>query len=748
MTDRALGGKARRQLPARTATSVCAVAQQAHTPHLTHTLSQPHDIATMAKRKRSQATAPEDEDPIEPLPQPLTYEEVIDLVGDDTDDEEEKSAGAQDESEDLRELSPSSLQTDGNLPFGCIRLALIRWNGMTIEPGINVELYDGDFLSISLVYRNLTTGRTELKGNLMRRANNSENMLTKQLNELYYIAQSSSDDPNVTLDRCLVVCPLEDVVCIREIIATNKDFPALSWRDNATEYEWSQSDNWKRTHLRLAVRRVLLRQTTGPKNTVFATTLRTLMQDECDNGASIDPILRLRIFLKRERVAQLIRAYGNMHKLEDNMNMNGRPNQEPADERGARNSKASNTKKRTKRTALVEHETVETITELDSEGEQIFHRRTSGSFTESISSVPNIKAAFCTRKEQRSQSVSQVDLQKTYGDICAGGGGMASGAVKIGLKPNFFVDNWPVACDTLDMSFDKFNPKVIRKDVHEFCINKRKYRWEIVDILHLSFPCTPHSYLNTRGGPKDEERLHLILSIIDLLQRCRPRVVTIEQVNAITTRREGKWFKVMISQLIAMNYSVRWKVYNLAEYGHVQARPRLMMTAVCPGEVLPGHVPATHGLGPGKKPFVTIKNELDALARYQGPVPEVMLRAVERPGGQPYDARTHKKGCITTSGGTHSLHPSGTRDFNCLEYAKFMGFPPEHKFAGSGVTDIRAQIGNAVPVMFAEKYLDNILRSLKESDRNIATWEPEVIELDDDANDDQEIIDLDDDYDA
>lgn len=296
------------------------------------------------------------------------------------------------------------------------------------------------------------------------------------------------------------------------------------------------------------------------------------------------------------------------------------------------------------------------------------------------------------------------------------------------MRHHFLIDNCKVACETLRINhFGDGGAKIIHMDLQNFAIGGRRYVWEVVDILHISYPCTPHSWANTRGGPKDQAALDLIMSLSALLDRCKPRVVTLEQVNAITQRRNGAYFKLLVNQLTSKGYSVSWKVENFAKVGNPQARGRLMMAAVCPGEELPPTMPTTHGPGLGKKPFVTIQDVLDTVVNYPGRIPEIMKHAINR-NGQPFDPNIQKKGLITGSGGIHALHPCGKRDYNLQEFAVFQSFPMHHKFAG-GVSEIRLQIGNAVPAIFAKAYLENIVRSLQESDRRIAAWKEEIIEI-------------------
>ena len=78
--------------------------------------------------------------------------------------------------------------------------------------------------------------------------------------------------------------------------------------------------------------------------------------------------------------------------------------------------------------------------------------------------------------------------------------------------------------------------------------------------------------------------------------------------------------------------------------------------------------------------------------------------------------------------------PTCTRtagELSLFELAALQGFLPTHRFAGT-MTDIKKQIGNAVPSMFAKKLFEHINLSLQKSDRMRASWKPETIDLSDD----------------
>ncbi|KAI6848532.1 hypothetical protein KC323_g9587 [Hortaea werneckii] len=165
----------------------------------------------------------------------------------------------------------------------------------------------------------------------------------------------------------------------------------------------------------------------------------------------------------------------------------------------------------------------------------------------------------------------------------------------------------------------------------------------------------------------------------------------------------------------------------MAQYGNVQARKRLIIIAAGPGEVLPPFPSPTHGPpGSGLKPFITVE---DVLAKVPRDIPLHMDAHTLKPHGFPYDPRQPLKLAITCDGGKSDVHPSGTRSFNMRELSMLQSFPATHDFYGT-MTSIKKQCGNAVPSCFAKLMFEEITESLRERDREVADWKPEVIALD------------------
>ncbi|KAK5729732.1 hypothetical protein LTR17_011698 [Elasticomyces elasticus] len=318
-------------------------------------------------------------------------------------------------------------------------------------------------------------------------------------------------------------------------------------------------------------------------------------------------------------------------------------------------------------------------------------------------------------------------------DIFSGGGGTLTGMVKAKLDVKYVLDNMPQACETLEENWP--DVKVIEMDITDFLnlVADARTGGDVVDILHVSFPCQAHSHRN-RGLNEERDAIGIALGycLKDIIQKIKPRVVTIEQTNGILTKNEGQHFRPLLQALTTSGYAVRWGVLDFALLGNPQHRKRLIIIGACPGELLPSYPAPTHG--PGRTPFTTVYDWLKGIkARHlDGKMGD---GAVGREH-EPFDPHTQLRGCITSDGGTGNKSPDGWRTYILRELARLQTFPLNYFFAG-GITAIRLQIANAVPPEVAEKIFREIVRSLRRSDAEMAAWRPEEVDLLDDDDEDE-----------
>ncbi len=141
--------------------------------------------------------------------------------------------------------SPTEVITDGqdrsfhilrNLPVSAPSISLDYFihNEIKINPKANVEFIDGDFMRIVEVIQDTTTMEITLRGWLFRRTHKMSNQLEKKQNELCWILRVDQDDERIHKVQAMESKSVNDVLRRRRIRLTNRPFPDLSYREDAT----------------------------------------------------------------------------------------------------------------------------------------------------------------------------------------------------------------------------------------------------------------------------------------------------------------------------------------------------------------------------------------------------------------------------------------------------------------------------------------------------------------------------------
>ncbi|KAL8986771.1 MAG: hypothetical protein Q9177_003966, partial [Variospora cf. flavescens] len=165
--------------------------------------------------------------------------------------------------------------------------------------------------------------------------------------------------------------------------------------------------------------------------------------------------------------------------------------------------------------------------------------------------------------------------QYTFGDSFCGAGGMSRAAHQAGLHIKYAFDCNKNACNTYAMNFPK-------ADLH--CLWAHEFVQQVtdckVDIAHFSPPCQFFSPAHTIAGKDDEMNTASLFAIGEILQKSKPRVVTLEQTSGIVFReRHQGYLNALIQIFTSHGFSIRWRLLNCADYGLPQMRLRTFMIA-------------------------------------------------------------------------------------------------------------------------------------------------------------------------
>ena len=316
----------------------------------------------------------------------------------------------------------------------------------------------------------------------------------------------------------------------------------------------------------------------------------------------------------------------------------------------------------------------------------------------------------------------------TFLDAFCGAGGTSRGAKGAGLKVLYGFDHDLAAVESWSKNFTGATCWAMA--AHEFItVDTEDFK---VDILHLSPPCQPYSPAHTVPGQHDDANEATFLAVEGILEKAKPRVVTLEETFGLTRTDVNKeWFTAIIQIFTKLGFSVRWNVFDLRDFGLPQPRKRLFVVAswyvvgtfapnlllihASPGEPLPSFPRPTHvnplyrHLSPDRRAWTTVNQAITGIPTNCS---LHNLHSVERLHKAPYDGNKPLPSTITCGTG-HSYHPSGSRKFTLREIACLQGFPLEHVFGPKGA---RKQIGNAVPPIVAKTFFETIVSHLRKVD--------------------------------
>ena len=157
----------------------------------------------------------------------------------------------------------------------------------------------------------------------------------------------------------------------------------------------------------------------------------------------------------------------------------------------------------------------------------------------------------------------------TFIDLFAGGSGIRIGFDSVGGKCVFSSGFDKDARITYEANFGEWPSgditKIDAKDIPDF------------DVLLAGFPCQAFSIIGKKQGFADETRGTLFFYIERILREKPPKAFMLENVRNLTAHDGGKTFKIIISHLESLGYTVYAKVLNALDFGCCQKRERIII---------------------------------------------------------------------------------------------------------------------------------------------------------------------------
>lgn len=104
----------------------------------------------------------------------------------------------------------------------------------------------------------------------------------------------------------------------------------------------------------------------------------------------------------------------------------------------------------------------------------------------------------------------------------------------------------------------------------------KSYIPESFDILCGGFPCQPFSICGKKKGFEDT-RGTLFFDVCQILDKHKPRICFLENVQHLTKHDHGNTFRVIIESLINLGYNVSNRILNSKDFGLPQFRERIFI---------------------------------------------------------------------------------------------------------------------------------------------------------------------------
>lgn len=245
------------------------------------------------------------------------------------------------------------------------------------------------------------------------------------------------------------------------------------------------------------------------------------------------------------------------------------------------------------------------------------------------------------------------------------------------------------------------------------------------DLILGGFPCQDFSMIWKRPG-LNGERGNLYKSFLRFIDAKKPKAFVAENVKGLLSANKNKAIETIVKDFedISPGYLVKIQLYNFAEYGVPQFRERVLIVGIRKDTGFNFlHPEPTHGVN--KRPFVTAGDALKDVCNVSynnehlntQPKTIEMLKLIPEGGNFtdiPKEHPLYVKGMISHvyrrihrnepaktiiaagGGGTWGYHYPDPRPLTNRERARLQSFPDDFFFEGS-VTEVRRQIGNAVP---------------------------------------------------
>ena len=318
-------------------------------------------------------------------------------------------------------------------------------------------------------------------------------------------------------------------------------------------------------------------------------------------------------------------------------------------------------------------------------------------------------------------------------ELFAGAGGLSLGMHRAGFETIGLIENNKDCVSTLKTNMPEWN--VISCGVEDVDYSV----FTGVDVVSGGFPCQSFSNAGKRLGFGDE-RGNLFFEMMRSIRELKPKIVLAENVQGLLSHNKGNSIDKILFSLKKEGYSVTYQILNCVDFGVPQKRKRLIIIGVLGKCVIP-RIPIPDMphkkirdalLDCPKSPGISYSKNKKIIMDQVPPggcwvdLPDKVQKSYM---GASYGHGSHMGGrrgiarrmgwnepsltilCSPSQKQTERCHPDETRPFTIRESARIQTFPDNWIFSGNLMSQYR-QIGNAVPVLFAEAIASYLLTIL------------------------------------
>jgi len=157
-------------------------------------------------------------------------------------------------------------------------------------------------------------------------------------------------------------------------------------------------------------------------------------------------------------------------------------------------------------------------------------------------------------------------------ELCAGAGGQALGLERAGFGHQGLVEIDAAACNTLRLNRPGWN--VVEADLTQF--SAISYRG--IDLVAGGVPCPPFSKAGKQLGAGDER--DMFPQALRIVDESRPQAVMLENVRGLMDSQFDSYRQALGVQLQKLGYWSDWRLFNAADFGVTQLRPRVLCVAL------------------------------------------------------------------------------------------------------------------------------------------------------------------------